>query len=106
MVRKNSIKCKFHSRNLLIYVFIFNSLGSYLYSLQIRPKTGVKLLNWNLLKSVPEPNEFQGVKAYFAMVTHGLEAPPMDIKLDFEVNICQCKKKVNTQPEFLVSGSN
>lgn len=63
----------------------FTVNGSYLYSLQIRPKPGVKLENWNLLEEVPEPNDFNGQKAYFAMVTHGLDAPPLNITLDFKV---------------------
>lgn len=61
--------------------------GSYLYSIQIRPKPGVTLLKWNLLDFVPEPNEWNGEKAYFAMVTHGLEAPPLQVHLEFDVNI-------------------
>lgn len=63
--------------------FIFT--GSYLYSLQIRPKTDVKLLKWNLLDFVPEPNELYGQKAYYAMVTHGLEAPPLQVHMEFDV---------------------
>lgn len=66
--------------------------GSFLYSLQIRPKQGVHLIKWNLLDAVPEPNEFYGVKAYFAMITHGLAAPPMDVILEFEVINRICKK--------------
>lgn len=61
-------------------------VGSHLYSIQIRPKPGVTLLKWNLLDSVPEPNEFNGKTAYFVMVTHGLEAPPLQVHLEFDVN--------------------
>lgn len=53
--------------------------------MQIRPKNGVHLVKWNLLDEVPEPNTFYGIKAYFVMVTHGVEAPPMNVELEFEV---------------------
>ncbi|XP_031617647.1 endoplasmic reticulum metallopeptidase 1-like [Contarinia nasturtii] len=58
--------------------------GSYLYSLQIRPKLGVKLLKWNLFDFIPEENEFNGDRGYFAMVTHGLEAPPLELHMEFD----------------------
>lgn len=65
--------------------FTSKTSGSFLFSLQIRPKKGVDLVKWNLLDEVPEPNEFYGVKAYFVMITHGLDAPPMNVELEFEV---------------------
>lgn len=62
-------------------------VGSYLYSLQIRPHSDVKLLKWNLLDFVPEPNDVYEQKAYYVMVNHGLEAPPLQLHMEFEV-IC------------------
>lgn len=56
-----------------------------MYSIQIRPRIDVKLLKWNLLDFVPEPNEIYGQKAYYAMVTHGLEAPPLQVHMEFDV---------------------
>lgn len=67
------------------HLFIF--VGSYLYSLQIRPKPGVKLIKWNLYDFIPEENEFNGHRGYFAMITHGLEAPPLELHMVFDV-IC------------------
>lgn len=60
--------------------------GSHLFSLQIRPKPDVELKYWDISDKVPEPNEYYGQKAYFVMVTHGLEADPMDVTLRFEVS--------------------
>lgn len=78
--------------------------GSHLYSLQIRPKNGVKLINWNLLDNLPEPNEFLNEKAYFAMVTHGVEAPPLQVTLEFEVKIKNNKaKKVSSLESIFFS---
>lgn len=31
-------------------------------------------------------DEFNGHKGYFAMVTHGLEAPPLELRMEFDVN--------------------
>lgn len=58
-----------------------------MYSLQIRPRPGVNLLKWNLYDFIPEMNEFNGDKGYFAMVTHGLEAPPLQVHMEFNVRI-------------------
>lgn len=66
-------------------------LGSYLYSIQIRPKPDVKFVKWNILDNVPEPNEFRGVEGYFALVTHGLEAPPLELHMEFEVILHEFK---------------
>lgn len=63
----------------------FSINGSYLYSLQIRPKPGVTLSKWNLLDYVPEMNNVNGHKGYFVMVTHGLEAPPFNVTMEFNV---------------------
>lgn len=56
-----------------------------MYSLQIRPRPHVELLKWNLLDFVPEPNEWNGKQGYFAMVNHGLEAPPLQLHMEFLV---------------------
>lgn len=64
----------------------FELTGSYLMSLQIRPKPGMTLANWNIMESVPEPNVYLNQKAYFVMITHGLEAPTMNITLNFKTN--------------------
>lgn len=57
--------------------------GSYLYSVQIRPRPNVELLKWNLLDFIPEPNEWNGKNGYFVMVNHGLQAPPLQLHLEF-----------------------
>lgn len=59
--------------------------GSYLYGLQIRPRPNVELSKWSLLDFVPEPNEWNGKSGYFAMVNHGLEAPPLQLHMEFNV---------------------
>lgn len=64
----------------------FSISGSYLYSLQIRPSPGVNLSNWSLLDSVPEMNDVNGHKGYFVMVTHGLDASPLNVTLDLDVS--------------------
>lgn len=58
-----------------------------MYSLQVRPRAGVNLKKWNLFDFIPEKNEFNGDRGYFAMVTHGLEAPPLQIHMEFDVNL-------------------
>lgn len=65
----------------------FTLSGSYLMSFLIQPKNGVSLVNWNIIDSVPEPNVYYGKKAYFVMITHGLEAPPMNITLDLKTKL-------------------
>lgn len=72
------------NRNLYRLNFILN--GSYLIALYIRPKENVTLYKWNIMKDVPQPNNFHDQKAYFVMITHGLEAPPMNITLDLKVS--------------------
>lgn len=59
-------------------------LGSYLISMAIRPTKNVKLTKWNIMDAPPTPTEHGGME-YFVMVTHGLQAGPMEIILDFEV---------------------
>lgn len=63
----------------------FHFSGSYLYSIQIRPRPNVQLLKWNLLDFVPEQNDVNGHTGYYAMVTHGLEAPPLELHMEFDV---------------------
>lgn len=72
------------NRNLYRLNFILN--GSYLIALYIRPKENVTLYKWNIMKDVPQPNNFHDQKAYFVMITHGLEAPPMNITLDLKTD--------------------
>lgn len=60
--------------------------GTFLYSLQIRPKPGVELIKWNLLKEVPERNNVMGFTGYIVLVTHGLEASPLKVDLAFSVS--------------------
>lgn len=67
------------------YQMKFSINGSFLYSLQIRPKPGVQLVKWNLLKEVPVQNYALGFTGYVVLVTHGLEAPPM--KLDLVLSV-------------------
>lgn len=71
--------------NVLIIV-VKKITGSYLYSLQIRPRPNVKLIKWNLYDFIPEPNVFKKDVGYFVMVTHGLEAPPLQLHMEFAVN--------------------
>lgn len=61
--------------------------GSYLYALQIRLRPNVELVKWNLLDFIPEPNEWNGKPGYFIMVNHGLEAPPLQLHMEFNVMI-------------------
>lgn len=51
-----------------------------MYSLQIRTRPGVNLLKWNLF------NEINGDVSYFVRITHGLEAPPLQSIMEFNVN--------------------
>lgn len=59
--------------------------GSLLYSLQLRPKPGVKLVKWSLLDEVPEQNQVNSFTGYVAMINHGLSAPPMNVSLTLEI---------------------
>lgn len=77
----------------------FSINGSYLYSLQIRPKPGVKLSKWSLLESVPEMNDVNGHKGYFVMVTHGLEAPPFNVTMEFEVRPHLSRLNIHFSPK-------
>lgn len=63
----------------------FTIVGSYLYSLQIRPKSGVKLVKWNLLDKLQEEINENGFTGYMVMFERGLEAPPKDVILTFSV---------------------
>lgn len=58
--------------------------GSYYMALQIRPKDNVVLDKWNLLDHVPKPIKQNKYNAHFVLIVHGLEAPPMNITLDFK----------------------
>lgn len=60
-------------------------LGSYLISMAIRPTKNVKLTKWNIMDAPPTPTEHGDKLEYFVMVTHGLQAGPMEVILDFEV---------------------
>lgn len=61
------------------------AVGNVLLSFQLRLKTGVHLVNWDLTPEVPEPNEYRGQHAYFVMMTHGLDATPKNVTLGFKV---------------------
>lgn len=61
--------------------------GSYLYALQIRLRPNVELIKWSLLDIIPEPNEWNGKTGYFVMVNHGLEAPPLQLHMEFNVMV-------------------
>ncbi|XP_055585943.1 endoplasmic reticulum metallopeptidase 1-like [Uranotaenia lowii] len=63
----------------------FTFEGSIQSSLIIGPKPGVKLASWSLLDEVTPPTEFNGQKAHFVLITHGLpSAEPWEITMDFE----------------------
>ncbi|XP_055371692.1 endoplasmic reticulum metallopeptidase 1-like [Condylostylus longicornis] len=79
LTNRSSLTPKIHRLN-------FSLSGSYVISLQIRPKESVKLKSWSFLNSVPNPNIYNKQKAYFVMITHGLEANGMNITIDFETN--------------------
>lgn len=86
---REEVELKLNSRkklNDLLHQLKFSINGSYLYSLQIHTKPGVSLVNWDISDKVPEPNSWNGQKGYFVMVTHGLEAPPLNFTLSLEVN--------------------
>lgn len=77
-------------KNQTEYQMKFAITGSFLYSLQIRPKSGVKLLKWNLLDKLQEEINENGFTGYIVMVNHGLAAPPLQVILTFSVS-----KKLN-----------
>lgn len=61
-------------------------LGKVLLSFQLRPKQSVELVDWDIVDTgVPEPNVFQAKKAYFVMMTHGLDAQPKNVSLTLQV---------------------
>lgn len=60
----------------------FTITGSVLTSFMLRPKPGVTLNNWNILPTIPEPNEYNEEKSYFVMITHGLKGDPMNVIID------------------------
>lgn len=79
LINRTKISSTSHQLNFLLS-------GSYLTSLQIRPKDSIQLTKWNLLNTVPQKNYFNNQRAYFVMITHGLEAEPMEISLEFKTN--------------------
>lgn len=64
-------------------------------SIQLRTKGKVKFTNWNIMDTPPIPTEFTDRDEYMVMVTHGLDAEPMHITLDFEVCIVDKKLVVD-----------
>lgn len=78
-----NLKEKFCPKRYNSNVWLFT--GSYLYSLQIRLRPNVELVKWSLLDIIPEPNEWNGKPGYFVMVNHGLEAPPLELHMEFDV---------------------
>lgn len=62
----------------------FMITGSYLMSLQIRPKESVRLEGWNLTPQVPPETVYNNQKFYFVMITHGLEHDALNITLSFK----------------------
>lgn len=63
----------------------FTLTGKFFISIAIRTKPNIKLSNWNLLETVPKPNEFNGTQAYLISITHGIDSTPIEIILDFQV---------------------
>jgi len=56
-------------------------------SFLLRPKPTVQLNRWNILPTIPEPNEFNGENGYFVMITHGVDGEPMNVTLDLKTEI-------------------
>lgn len=60
--------------------------GSYMMSLQIRLKDSVQLKNWTISNRIPpEESIYNKNKAYFVMISHGLETEPLQFSLDLKV---------------------
>ena len=68
--------------------------GSYMMSLQIRLKDSVQLKNWSISSSMPpEESTYNKHKAYFVMISHGLDSEPLQFSLDLKVS-CVCSYMV------------
>lgn len=81
--RKNSAAF----RNILIDLCFPTRLGSYLNSLHIRTVGRCELASWSIIEAPPIPTEYNQRQEYFIMMTHGLDAPPMNITMEFNVRI-------------------
>lgn len=62
----------------------FTITGSVLTSLMFRTKPEVTLSSWNILSTIPEPNEYNNEKNYFVMITYGSKGDSMNVILDLK----------------------
>jgi hypothetical protein len=65
----------------------FQLSGSHLISFMVRPKSTISLKKWSFTPTIPEPNVWNNQQAYFVMITHGLDAGPMNITMVVESEI-------------------
>lgn len=54
-------------------------------SLSIRPKKNVKIIKWSLTPEIPQPVNWNNDTTYFAFISHGSNAPPLNITINFKV---------------------
>lgn len=65
----------------------FTITGTVLTSLMLRPKPGIELIGWNILPTIPDPNDYNNEQSYFVMITHGLKGDPMNVILDLKSKV-------------------
>lgn len=67
------------------YLITFMHAAQPSVTLSVRPKKNVHLSKWSLTPDVPSPVNWNNDTAYFAFISHGSNAPPFNVTLNFKV---------------------